>query len=45
MKVVVAAPGISFWFPDGDKFRPGSITVSPSSVASQQLQEAGWRRE
>lgn len=29
MKVVVAAPGISFWFPDGDKSRPGSITISP----------------
>lgn len=42
-KVAVASPGISFWFPDGDKSRPGSTTTSPSSVTSQKLQEMGWR--
>lgn len=43
MKVAAASPGISFWFPDGDKSRPGSTTISPSSVTSQKLQEMGWR--
>lgn len=46
IKAVVASPGISLWFPDGDKSRPGSATISsPSSVTSQKLQETGWRWE
>lgn len=45
MKVAVASPGISFWFPDGDKSRPGSTPVPPSAVTSQKLQEMGWRWE